>query len=226
MPMKSWADLVEDAGDTDFKALPQADYDLKIIKSEPKQASSGKTMFAITCEVVEGPHKGRRVWSNMVVSPENPQALNIFFRQMAAIGIDRSFFATNPSDHNVAQAMEGKEFRGSIKVKQYQGNDRNEIAAFARTSRGSVASPVPPTPVTASSASTPRASGGVTPGAQPAPGPTASGNAEVKSAAVSSTPEAERVTQAETPAIKDEPVVQATAAASSDSSDTPPPPPF
>ncbi|AKJ72598.1 hypothetical protein PP301_gp124 [Gordonia phage GMA2] len=181
MPLQSWADLAESAGDTGFAALPAADYDLKIIASEAKNTSGGKTMFKITCEVTSGPYEKRRIWSQLVVSPENPVALNIFFRQMAAIGISKEYFATNPSDHNVAEQLVGKEFRGQIVIKQWQGEDRNEIKSYSRLSRTETSSVAPPNATAAPTpANTPPAPTGVAPAPAPAAAPPAA--TETKSA--------------------------------------------
>lgn len=172
IPLQSWAELAEQAGDTGFAALPAADYDLKVLTSEAKSTSGGKTMFKLTTEVTSGPYKGRRIWANLVVSPENPVALNIFFRQMAAIGIDKQYFATNPSDHNVAAELVGKEFRGQVVIKQWQGEDRNEIKSYSRLARTETSANGPAHQAAEpSAANTPPAPAGVAPAPAPAPAP-------------------------------------------------------
>lgn len=199
MPLQSWADLAEQAGeDTGFSALPAADYDLKIIQAEAKQSGTGKTMFKITAEVTSGPYAKRRIWANLVVTPDNPVALNIFFRQMAAIGISKDFFATNPSDHNVAEALLDKEFRGQVVIKQYQGEDRNDIKSYSRISKTADSAPVPPTTPKASSPSAPPAPAGVAPNPAPAPAPAAASATEDKTAEAD-TSETESVTAPQTP---------------------------
>ena len=87
MPLQSWNDLVKEAGDAseDFEVLPAADYDMKVVKAEAKQTKTGKLSFALRSEVTSGPYKGRLIFSNLTLSPENPTALGIFFRQMAAV---------------------------------------------------------------------------------------------------------------------------------------------
>lgn len=147
MPLKSWNALIEEAGDAaeGFEVLPASDYDLKITKCEAKMSSTGKLMFALTNEVQAGPYKGRKLWSNIVVSHDNPTALGIFFRQMNALGIDKSYFSTNPSDSQVAEALLNREFRGQVVIKAWQGQDRNEIKAYFPISK-TAESPAPPPP--------------------------------------------------------------------------------
>lgn len=174
IPLQSWADLAEQAGDTGFSALPPADYDMKIIEAKAQNTSGGKTMFKLTTEVTSGPYAKRRVWANLVVSPENPVALNIFFRQMAAIGIDKSYFATNPSDSNVADTLVGKEFRGQVVIKQWQGEDRNEIKGYSRLTRTETSATAPaPAAAAPSSPAAPPAPAGVAPAPAPAAAPPA-----------------------------------------------------
>lgn len=220
MPLESWADLADQAGDTEFNALPAADYDLKIIEAKAKKTGGGKTMFALSCQVTAGPYANRRVWTNMVVSPENPTALNILFRQMAALGIDKSFFATNPSDHNVAAALQDREFRGQVVIRQWQGQDKNEIKNFNRlTNSGPSAAPVPSTPVTASPASSPPAPSGMAPAPAPAAAPPAAAATVAKTVAQDETPAPAPVSQPAPPPVNEpvapapEPAAQVAAAA-------------
>ena len=173
MPLQPWAKLLEEAGDsTDFTVLPAADYDVKIIDAKAKMSGNGKTMFAITCEVTTGPYAKRRLWGNLVVSPENPTALGILFRQMNAIGISSQFFAVNPSDDQVASALMGKEFRVQVSIKQYLGTDRNEIKNYMPKTSAANDPAVPPPPI-----SVPPAVGAVpasaSPQVAPAPAPVA-----------------------------------------------------
>jgi hypothetical protein len=132
MPIRSWGDLLQDAGGAgdSFEPLPSGDYDFEISQADATQTQNGKTMYKVRCKVESGPHKDRLVFHNFVVSPENPNALAMFFRQMNVLGLNRDFFAANPSDHHVAEALQGRRFRGQLTIKQWQGQDRNEIKQF------------------------------------------------------------------------------------------------
>lgn len=203
IPLESWATLAEQAGDVSgFTALPAADYDFVVIEAKATATTKGKTMFKLTNEIISGPYAKRRVWANLVVSPENPVALNIFFRQMAAIGVDKSYFATNPSDSNVAETLVGKTFRGQVVIKQWQGEDRNEIKSYSRLNRTEVSStpPVPPT-AAASPTSSPPAPAGVAPAPAPAAPPPVATNVQSPVTDISAV---EKINQPETPAVPDD----------------------
>lgn len=175
MPIRSWGDLLNDAGGAgdSFEPLPSGDYDFEISQADVTQTQNGKTMYKVRAKVESGPHAKRLVFHNFVISPENPNALAMFFRQMNVLGLNRDFFADNPSDHHVAEALTGKRFRGQVTIKQWQGQDRNEIKQFYTATSGSLgngqapsSTPAPPSP----SASTPAPAPGYS--APPAPAPT------------------------------------------------------
>lgn len=209
MPLQPWGQLVREAGDQsdDFEVLPAADYDMEIIKAEAKQTSSGKVMFAIRCKVTSGPYQGRLVFANLTVSPENPTALGIFFRQMAAIGVSKEFFSNNPSDSQVAEALEGRAFRGQVAIRTWQGQERNEIKGYSRVAQTAAAGvPGPPMPpmVTPSPANAPSARSAPAPAAAPSKPPVAAAVAADKVAAA---PVAapDPVVQAPLPPVQDAP---------------------
>ena len=135
MPSKTWSELLDDAEQEGggFTVLPAGDYDLVISRSEAKKTGKGKDMFFVLAKVIDGPSKGRTVPYNFVVSPESPVALRIFFSQMTVLGLTReSFFSTNPTPEQIASALYGKVFRGTLAITpDNKGEDRNEIKNFA-----------------------------------------------------------------------------------------------
>ena len=206
MPLKSWSSLIDDADGAfeDLTPLPPADYDFEITKSEAKQSGNGKQMWKITCRVISGPYQGRLVWSQLVLSPENPTALGIFFRQMAAIGIGKEYFAKDPSDHQLAEELIGKKFRGQIGIKAYQGTDRNELKSYSPLKSAPNAAPGAPSPIT----NTPpqNAQPSPPPGPAPAPqsAPPAAASQAPQSAPVDNTQAPAPVSQPAAPPVADE----------------------
>lgn len=133
MSTLNWADLVNDAAESggSFDPLPAGDYEFKVISVEEKTTQSGKTMFVLKNEVQSGAHARRLVWDNLVISPENANALGFFFRKMAALGLGKEFFAQSPNNSQIAQAINGRSFKGKIKQTTYNGQDRNEFVGYA-----------------------------------------------------------------------------------------------
>lgn len=140
VPIRSWGDLLNDAGGAgnSFEPLPSGDYDFVISQADVAQTQNSKTMYKVRCKVESGPHKDRLVFHQFVISPENPNALAMFFRQMNVLGLNRDYFSGNPSDHQVAESLVGKRFRGQVAIKSWQGQDRNEIKQFYTATSGAL----------------------------------------------------------------------------------------
>jgi hypothetical protein len=147
----NWGDLVKDAGEVgSYEPLPDGDYDLKVLEATAKVAQSGKTMFAIKAQVQGGAHNNRLVWDNLVVTPDSPAALGMFFRKMGALGLNREFFGSNPSNAQIEQALIGRSFRGQIGSRTWQGQKKNEIKMYyvatapaAQTAAAAATAPAP-----------------------------------------------------------------------------------
>ena len=140
--MLNFKDLMDAAGGS-FEPLPKTAVEAVVTEATVATTSTNKTMFKMTWSVVEGPYVNRKLWGNQVVSPESPPALGIFFRQMAAIGLDSNFFATNPSEGAIAQAMVGKRAKLLVDQKEYQGTLRNEIKDIQKSTGTAGGLPVP-----------------------------------------------------------------------------------
>lgn len=231
MPIRSWSDLMDDAGGAggSFEPLPDADYDFEIAECEAKQAQSGKSMYVAKCKVETGPHAGRLVWHNFVISPENPNALSWFFRNMALFGLTQEYFRSDPSDHQVAAKLIGKRFRGQLVTKTWNNQERNEIKQFfsARPQGpGGASGPSPaaaapaaapaPAPAPAPAYAAPAQETAVTPPPPPAPAAPAPAPVVQEAAAAPVAPPA--------PPVQEAPAAPAPAPVAAGS--VPPPPPF
>jgi hypothetical protein len=89
MPTKSWQQLLDDAGDTGFEPLPEADYDMIVEKAEAKRAGTGKDMFVCTFKIENGAYANRRVWHNFVVSPGEPERDGVLLPEHERAGPQR-----------------------------------------------------------------------------------------------------------------------------------------
>ena len=152
----SWGSLKKTA-EAATKPLPVDWYDVTVVKAEAKVASTGSNMVSATLEVDSGPSKTRRLFTNFVLSPDNGFALGIFFRNMAAFGLDDRFFAElsqYPIEQGmdlIAQQLQGRQVRVKVGIRQWQGQDRNECQEFAaRAGGGPVAPGVVTDPATVS----------------------------------------------------------------------------
>ncbi len=84
MSTLNWGDLIKEAGESgNYDPLPDGDYDVLVVEATHKMTQSGKTMFSVKAQVEGGAHNKRLVWDNLVVSPDSPAALGIFFKKDA-----------------------------------------------------------------------------------------------------------------------------------------------
>ena len=157
----SWADLMNNAKGQ-LEPIPDGEYDVKVINAEATKSSTDKLMFKVKFELTSGPHAPRKVFTQFVVSDDNPMALAIFFRNMEALGLGAQFFATNPSPDQVASALNNRACRVTLSKRTWQGIERNEVKAVLPPLGGG-----PVAPGVATGPAVP------TPGGMPIPSPVA-----------------------------------------------------
>lgn len=144
MAEATWGDLIANAKKAS-EPVSEADHMVKITNAEATKASTGSLMFKFTAEITEGPDVKRKLYGNLVVSVDNGTALAIFFRNMAALGLDENFFAGNPSPDAVASAMFNRTAKVHVKHKTWQGVVRGEIDRWYAPGEGGLSiGPVAP----------------------------------------------------------------------------------
>jgi hypothetical protein len=142
MASAAWADLIKAAEDAGFSLIPNATYDVKVAAAEAKTTAKGKDMISLKYEITTGPHAGRKVSNNFVISPESPVALGFFFREMKAMGLDHAYFGANPAMNAVAANLVGKTCRIELGTKMWNGEERNEVVKVLAPAGGVAPSPM------------------------------------------------------------------------------------
>lgn len=167
MPAQSWKDLMNKAeeGAKEFTPLDPGQYAF-VVKDAAKvgQTSKENPKFTINPSVESGPRQNARVFHDFIVS-ESPYAMkNFFFGDLAILGLDASFFDTNPTEQQIAQALQGRRF--VAEVFHEEGNNGKTYARLRNFAKPTNAPP----------------SAGV-PGGLPSAAPIQSGPAPVQAAA-------------------------------------------
>jgi hypothetical protein len=138
--MLNFAQMYENsAGD---EALPAGPYDVEVTKVTHKQTSTGKPMLQLTAKVLSGPRAGKGLYDNMVITSDNEKAMYYFFKDLAAHGLGKDFFASNPSLDAICQALVGTTSRWDVGVQTsgaYAG--RNEVKGKSRLNPTATAAP-------------------------------------------------------------------------------------
>lgn len=129
MPAKSWKDLMNEAeeGAKEFALLDEDMYPF-VIKEAAKvgQTSKENPKFSINPSVESGPRANARVWHDFSVSDSAYAMKTYFFGELANLGLDASFFDTNPTEQQIAQALQGRRF--VAEVYHEDGNDGKKRA--------------------------------------------------------------------------------------------------
>jgi Protein of unknown function (DUF669) len=151
-----WGSLIKQAESAGgFELLDAKDYPVRITSVEATQSNAGKPQLRIKSRIEGGPNDGRALPINyMTLSAENSSAVSIFFRQMAAMGLDKAYFATNPSLDKVASDLVNRQVIFTLDVHDFSGEKRNGVSGVkplpggvsASGPQGGVVAPPAPAP--------------------------------------------------------------------------------
>lgn len=160
-----WGVLFNDAKTASFDALPPGEYDVYVAEAEAKVAqTSGKQMIKTKLQVESGPHAGRIVWNNHVLSPDSPQAMGFWFREMKAWGLDTEFFTKgSPSMEMIAVELVNRRARIKTEKRVWNGQEQTDVKQIKPA--------VGPAPVAGSPTPSAAPSAAPTSSATPSPAP-------------------------------------------------------
>lgn len=143
-PSFNWQDLQQAADDAGFVVLPVLKrVGAEVATAEAATTGTGKPQIKVRFVLTEGPYAGKSVFNNFVLTLDNGTALGFFFRQMEALGLNRTYFDANPPLTQVAAAIVKRPCLLDIGVRQWQGTDRNNVEALYPPEGGASATPAP-----------------------------------------------------------------------------------
>lgn len=123
-PAQTWNELMAESKEAskEFAPLEAGLYNF-IIKDAAKIGKTGKghPKFTINPSVETGPRANARVFHDFNLSDSAFANGKHFFGALASIGLNESFFNTNPSQEQIAQALAGRRF--TAEVFEEEGND-------------------------------------------------------------------------------------------------------
>lgn len=120
-----WASLHKDATTT-----LEGEFPIVVVKATAGQSQGGKPQIKATMKIESGPFANRQLFDNFTISAESSAAMRIFFGQMSVFGLDGAFFAGNPSLNDVAVALEGRRATAVVGVRQWNGQDREDVKEY------------------------------------------------------------------------------------------------
>jgi len=117
MPAMDWTTLRNKAeeGAKEFALLGEGMYTF-VIKDAAKVGQTNKEnpKFSINPSVESGERANARVWHDFSVSDSAYAMKTYFFGELAALGLGNDFFDTNPTEQQIAQALQGRRFVAEI----------------------------------------------------------------------------------------------------------------
>jgi hypothetical protein len=106
---------------TDFDPIPAGTYEALIIGSEMKAVKAGTGHYLqLTFEIIDGPHKGRKVWARLNLANSNETTVKIAQAELSAIC--RAVRVLRPND-----SVELHNLPLQIKVRLKKRKDTQEL---------------------------------------------------------------------------------------------------
>lgn len=126
----NWDDLVNQAEEAGKPPAP-GEKILRVEEAKASQSQSGKPMIRLRYRIVGGPDDGKVVFDQLVISPDNPNALNITFNTMRhCFGIDPGTFRGMPFDQ-VVQLFVGKTVTGVVTTdREWNGQKQVDVKEY------------------------------------------------------------------------------------------------
>jgi hypothetical protein len=127
-------------GAKEFTPLDPGMYSF-VIKEPAKigQTSKENPKFTINPSVESGPRTNARVFHDFIVSDSAYAMKNFFFGDLAILGLNASFFDQNPTEQQIAQALQGRRF-----VAEVYHEEGNNGKTYARLRNFAAPTSAPP----------------------------------------------------------------------------------
>jgi hypothetical protein len=128
----SFSDLLKQAESAagGFEPLPNGEYDVSVDTATAGKTGGGKAKIAVRYKVLSGPYANRLIFNDHILTPGNPQAMVIWFRQMSAMGLKNDYFSANPSLEKIAADLKDRKLRVKLGTRTWQNVERNSVLAI------------------------------------------------------------------------------------------------
>ena len=122
-----------------FEPVPDGTYTLMITDSEMADTQKGGQMLKLSMQIVDGAHKGRKIWDNLNLINSNPTAVEIAQRNLGSIC--KAIGVASVTESAVLHNKPFKAFVGIEKSDQY--GDRNRVKKYDHRPLGGGVTPAP-----------------------------------------------------------------------------------
>lgn len=120
----------------DATTVLDGEFPVVIVKAEVDKTSTGKARIKVQVKITSGPYVGRSINDQLIISPESPVAMKIFYQHMDTLGLGDAFFSgltgldMDAAVSKIAVTLQGKEAVAILKPDTYQGVTREKIKGW------------------------------------------------------------------------------------------------
>lgn len=170
MATVKYKDLLQQRRDAGYEMFPVGTYDVKVVDAEVPQKNAAMG-YIVQFEVISGPLTGRKFKNWMTLSQkvidEWPGLVDVWFREMAALGLTESFFEAEPTNEQTIAALKGRTATAKVGRRKKKNTDEEveDIKITPPSTPGTAVTAPAPDPLAA--APTPVAADPAAPGLPP-----------------------------------------------------------
>ena len=114
-----------------YSILPAGTYTAAIVSSENKTTKNGNGSYLeLQLEIIDGQYAGRKVWDRLNLHNPNQTAVEIAMRTLASIC--KAIGIKTPRD---SSELHNKPLSVKVAVREYNGNESNEIKKYMPAER-------------------------------------------------------------------------------------------
>lgn len=114
--------------------LPDGQYEAKVIDTNvgQTQGTPPKPQIGVFLEVTVGPYAGKRFWSNLTLTRDNPKAVAMFVLNAKRFGVPESFFTRAATMDEMAATIKAAEVVGiaTLDHRIWNGTARLNVKSF------------------------------------------------------------------------------------------------
>lgn len=124
-----------------YSVLPAGTYTAAIVSSENKTTKNGNGSYLeLQLEIIDGQYAGRKVWDRLNLRNPNQTAVEIAMRTLASIC--KAIGIKTPRD---SSELHNKPMKIKVSVREYNGNESNEVKKYMPAERQQAKAPSPTT---------------------------------------------------------------------------------
>ena len=114
-----------------YSILPAGTYTAPIVASENKPTKNGNGSYLeLQLEIIDGQYAGRKVWDRLNLRNPNQTAVEIAMRTLASIC--KAIGIKTPRD---SSELHNKPLSVKVSVREYNGNESNEVKKYMPAER-------------------------------------------------------------------------------------------